>query len=161
MNELCRKHFNSPEHELIEKYIRVSRLHRSLMERSLGGTGVYRSQHQLLMCVSEKPNISQVELARMHGVSGAAIAVSLKKLERGGYIVREADAKDSRFNLITITEKGKKVVSDSFNIFAHIEHCMFEGFSEKDKEILGELLDRICDNLGRGYPASPAKEDNP
>lgn len=159
-NEIYRRHFNSPEHELIEKYIRVNRLHRSLMENKLGGTGVYRSQHQLLMCVSDNPNISQVELARMHGVSGAAIAVSLKKLEKGGYIVREADEKDTRFNLISITEKGKKVVSDSVSIFGHIEQCMFDGFSEKDMKVMGELLDRIYTNLRREYPSPPAKEDN-
>ena len=67
----------SPEHCLIEKYIRVARLHRSMMERRLDGTGVYRSQHQILMFVSDNPNVSQKELARMYGVSGATIAVSL------------------------------------------------------------------------------------
>ena len=84
----------SPEHCLIEKYIRVARLHRSMMERRLDGTGVYRSQHQILMFVSDNPNVSQKELARMYGVSGATIAVSLKKLERGGYIRRLVDQED-------------------------------------------------------------------
>ena len=41
--------FDSPEHRLIEKYIRVTRLHRSVIEHRLEGTGVYRSQHQILM----------------------------------------------------------------------------------------------------------------
>ena len=39
----------SPEHCLVEKYIRVARLHRSMMERRLDGTGVYRSQHRDLL----------------------------------------------------------------------------------------------------------------
>ena len=86
----------SPEHCLIEKYIRVARLHRSMMERRLDGTGVYRSQHQILMFVSDNPNVSQKELARMYGVSGATIAVSLKKLERGGYIGRLVDQEDKK-----------------------------------------------------------------
>ena len=100
----------SPEHCLIEKYIRVARLHRSMMERRLDGTGVYRSQHQILMFVSDNPNVSQKELARMYGVSGATIAVSLKKLERGGYIRRLVDQEDNRCNQICITDKGRKVV---------------------------------------------------
>ena len=86
----------SPEHCLVEKYIRVARLHRSMMERRLDGTGVYRSQHQILMFVSDNPNVSQKELARMYGVSGATIAVSLKKLERGGYIRRLVDQEDKK-----------------------------------------------------------------
>ena len=98
----------SPEHCLIEKYIRVARLHRSMMERRLDGTGVYRSQHQILMFVSDNPNVSQKELARMYGVSGATIAVSLKKLEKGGYIRRLVDQEDNRCNQICITDKGRK-----------------------------------------------------
>ena len=86
-----REPFDSPEHRLIEKYIRVTRLHRSMVEHQLEGTGVYRSQHQILMYVSRNPNVSQKELAGMYGVSGATIAVSLKKLERGGYISRLVD----------------------------------------------------------------------
>ena len=103
----------SPEHCLVEKYIRVARLHRSMMERRLDGTGVYRSQHQILMFVSDNPNVSQKELARMYGVSGATIAVSLKKLERGGYIRRLVDQEDNRCNQICITDKGRQVLVDS------------------------------------------------
>ena len=67
--------FDSPEHRLIEKYIRVTRLHRSVIEHRLEGTGVYRSQHQILMFASHNPNVSQKDLAEMYGVSGATMAV--------------------------------------------------------------------------------------
>lgn len=140
---------DSPEHRLIEKYIRINRLHRSMMERRLDGTGVYRSQHQILMFVWDNPNVSQKELARMYGVSGASIAVSLKKLEKGGYIRRVVDQRDNRCNQICITQKGRKIVEDSVRIFRRTEQCMFLGFSENDMKVMGELLDRICSNLDR------------
>ena len=76
----------TPEMQLIDKYLRVAKHHRALMERRLSDTGVYRSQHRILMFISDNPNISQKELARMTEVSTATIAVSLKKLEKGGYI---------------------------------------------------------------------------
>ena len=93
----CRWPFDSPQHRLIEKYIRVTRLHRSVIEHQLEGTGVYRSQHQILMYVSNNPNVSQKDLAKMYGVSGATIAVSLKKLEKGGYIKRLVDQPDMHY----------------------------------------------------------------
>ena len=127
-NASCSCFVQSSEHCLIEKYIRVARLHRSMMEHRLDGTGVYRSQHQILMFVSDNPNVSQKELARMYGVSGATIAVSLKKLD-----------------------KGRKVVEDSVKIFRRIECRMFEGFSENDMKVLGELLDRIYGNLNQEF----------
>ena len=135
----------SPEHCLVEKYIRVARLHRSMMERRLDGTGVYRSQHQILMFVSDNPNVSQKELARMYGVSGATIAVSLKKLERGGYIRRLVDQEDNRCNQICITDKGRKVVEDSV---------------KNDMKVLGQLLDRIYGNLDREFTDRAQREES-
>lgn len=151
MNEkaACHGQLRSPEHELIQKYISITRMHRGTIERRLSVTGVYRSQHQILMYVADNPSVSQTELARMYGVSGATVAVSLKKLEKGGYIVREADEKDSRLNHISITERGKKVVEDSVKIFRNTELCMFQGFTEQDMKKMGEFLDRIHENLKR------------
>ncbi len=159
----CRWPFDSPQHRLIEKYIRVTRLHRSVIEHQLEGTGVYRSQHQILMYVSNNPNVSQKDLAKMYGVSGATIAVSLKKLEKGGYIKRMVDQDDNRCNQICITEKGRTVVEESVLIFQRLESCMFEGFSEHDMNVLGNLLDRIYGNLDRDLqpvPSEAEREEN-
>lgn len=158
-NASCCCSFQSPEHLLIEKYIRVARLHRSMMEHRLDGTGVYRSQHQILMFVSDNPNVSQKELARMYGVSGATIAVSLKNW-KGGYIRRLVDQEDNRCNQICITDKGRKVVEESVKIFRHIESCMFEGFSENDMKVLGGLLDRIYGNLNREFADRAEREES-
>ena len=143
--------FDSPEHRLIEKY---------MMERRLDGTGVYRSQHQILMFASHNPNVSQKDLAEMYGVSGATMAVSLKKLEKGGYINRLVDQHDNRCNQICITEKGRKVVEESVLIFQRLERCMFEGFSEHDMDVLGNLLDRIYGNLDRDLKDGPIETEH-
>ena len=114
----------------------------------------------LLMFVSDNPNVSQKELARMYGVSGATMAVSLKKLEKRGYIRRLVDQEDNRCNQICITDKGRKVVVDSVKIFRHIESRMFEGFSENDMKVLGELLDRIYGNLNQEFTDRAEREES-
>ena len=105
-NASCSCFVQSSEHCLIEKYIRVARLHRSMMEHRLVGTG---------------------------------------------YIRRLVDQEDNRCNQICITDKGRKVVEDSVKIFRRIECRMFEGFSENDMKVLGELLDRIYGNLNQEF----------
>lgn len=137
----------TPEGELIRKYMKVARCHRGVMERCLSSTGVYRSQHRILMCISDHPNISQRDLARLNDVTTATMAVTLSKLEKGGYIRRAVDEKDKRFNQTVITEKGEKVVQDSRRIFRNIEETMFAGFSEEDFERMSVLFDRILENL--------------
>lgn len=141
------RRYDTEECRLVEKYVRTTKLHRKVLEQELSSTGVYRSQHQLLMFVADHPEVSQKELARLHGVSTATIAVSLKKLEQGGYIERKVDVRDNRYNLICITPKGMAAAEKSVTIFEKLERSMFQGFSREDFERMGELLDRIYRNL--------------
>ena len=88
--------------KLVEKYIMANKLHRMYLQRELNKSGVYRSQHQILMFISKFPNASQKEIANRQHVSTATIAVSLKKMEKGGYISRVTDKDDNRYNQICI-----------------------------------------------------------
>ena len=141
------RRYDTEECRLVEKYVRTTKLHRKVLEQELSSTGVYRSQHQLLMFVADHPEVSQKELARLLGVSTATIAVSLKKLEQGGYIERKVDVRDNRYNQICITPKGMAAAEKSVTIFEKLERSMFQGFSREDFERMGELLDRIYRNL--------------
>ncbi len=142
-----RQRCSTEEFKLVEKYIRTNRRHRKILEQELNFTRVYRSQHQLLMFIADNPNVSQKELARLYGVSTATIAVSLKKLEQGGYIRREVDSKDNRYNQICLTQKGMATVEQSISIFENLERTMFQGFSKEDFKKMGELLDRMYKNM--------------
>ena len=101
------------DHKIVEAFMRVGKCHRTLLEHYLNKDGLYRVQHQLLMCVYKYPDASQKELARIQNVSTAAVAVTLKKLEKGGYVGRIVDRDDNRYNKIRITEKGRKEVERS------------------------------------------------
>lgn len=150
--------WDSPRRELIETYMCVGRLHRMVLERQLNRTGVYRSQHQLLMYIAENPNASQKEIARLNHVSPATVAVSLKKLEHGGYIQRLVDEHDNRYNKICITEKGKDVVENSVRWFQRVECCMFDGFSAEDMAAMQLYLNRIQQNLTSLLPGTESEE---
>ena len=104
---------DTPEHRAVESFIRAHKAHRAYLERKLNGTGVYRSQHQILMCIARNPDISQKSLAEIYHVSTAAVTVTLKKLEKGGFITRTVNKNDNRCNEIGLTEKGRAVVDNS------------------------------------------------
>ncbi len=148
----CRRSWESPYWSVMDTYMHINRLHRTILERELNKTGVYRSQHQLLMFIADNPNASQKDIARLHRVSTATVAVSLKKLEQGGYIRRLVDQKDNRCNQLTITEKGQRVVEKSTGYFKKVENQMFSGFSQEELEILQGFLTRICQNLKQMLP---------
>lgn len=159
MRNTCKGTLDTPAHRLLDKYVRVGRLQQSVIEREINDTGVYRSQHKILMYVEDHPNASQKDIAGLYGVSPATVAVSLKKLERGGYIRKNVDQHDNRINQICLTDLGRRVVADSCKLFRKMEEQMFEGFSEEDFSVMGELFERIYENLLREFPARTERED--
>lgn len=144
---LCSEMQRSLNHQIMDAFIHMGKAHRSVLEKRLQETGVYRGQHHLLMCIARNPDLSQKELAEIQRVSTAAIAVSLKKLEKGGYVERVVDVKDNRSNNIRITEKGLRVVHQSIHIFQKVEDMTFTGFSDEEKTQFLDLLRRAGDNL--------------
>lgn len=134
-------------HQTVKLYMKTGHLHRDVLEKEVRRTGVYRSQHQILMFLSNHPEASQKEIAEFLGVSTATIAVTLKKLEKSGYILRTSDPKDNRCNRIQLSGKGEEIVTQSHEIFWRVEEAMFLGFSEEEKKKLINFFERICENL--------------
>lgn len=150
----------SIDHRIMDAFINAGKYHRAMLEKRLQDTGVFRGQHHVLMCISDHENISQKELARIMNVSTAAIAVSLKKLEKGGYIGRAVDSNDNRYNNIRITEKGSEVVCQSVDIFQKAEEQTFAGFTEEEKVLFLDFLIRAGENIKNASKTeSEGKED--
>lgn len=125
----------------------ASQMHRRKIEKLVGKTGIHRAQHRMLMTLSDREFDSQAELAAMLEISTATVAVSLKKLERDGYIRKTAKAEDSRANFVQLTEKGKQVVEDSREIFEYIDEQAIKDFTDEELVFLRTYLKRIYDNL--------------
>ena len=140
MNKIC-------YHNIVQKMIYVMHQHRHIMEKRLERTGVFQSQHRMLMHLSHNECASQKDIAEAMKISTATVAVTLKKLEKGGYIKKERDTSDNRNNHIRITPIGQKVVEESEIIFDTIDKGIFEGFTKEELKQYMNFLDRIIENL--------------
>lgn len=147
MQKDCLNQFDNKR--IIHRIIGFAIKHRKIMQNYLDETGIYQAQHHLLMRISHNQNASQKDLAMAMDVSAATIAVTLKKLEKGGYIKKEMDEGDNRLNQITITDKGNKVVERSKQIFDSTDKKVFEGFTEEEKDTLCALLQKLDSNLAK------------
>lgn len=133
-----------------QSFISAARKHKKLMSKSLDTTGVYQGQHRILMCLAEHSCESQKQIANVLGISTASLAVSIKKLKNGGYLEKEMNKEDNRINKISITEKGRRVVEQSYRIFMEVDASAFVGFSREEMETLAAMLQRINENLDSG-----------
>ena len=134
-------------HDSIMNFRKADTMLRRYLDRKVSHTGVYPTQHRLLMELDSNPSCSQVELAEKFDVSAAAIAVSLKKLEKGGYITRLADESDNRINQVSITEKGKEVIRKSILIFRETDRCFFFCFTDEEVAQFLHFMERVYKNM--------------
>lgn len=84
-------------------------------------------------------------------ISPSAVAVTLKKLEKGGYISRQCHQQDNRVNEVVVTKKGEQAICESILCFQEIEAAVLEGFSEEEKARLCDFLQRMIRNGERSY----------
>lgn len=90
---------------------------------------------------------AQKDLADQLHVSPATIAISLKSLERMGYISRATDEHDGRRKRVTITEKGKEAVRGCFEVFDRVDKWMHKGLTQAEIERLMGYERRMLENL--------------
>ena len=132
---------------LVWEIIRIAREHRKIVEKRICSLGIHPSQHHVLMHISKNGACTQNHIAEAMEVSAAAVAVSLKKLEKGGYIEKQISPGDGRSNLIALTSKGENVVEQSKAMFEEVDKEMFLSISEEEQKQLHAYMETIIHNL--------------
>ena len=128
-------------------FMKTDRLHRKAFESLVSRLGIHRSQHIMLMHLSHGGGMSQTELAAHLEISTAAVAVSLKKLEAGGYIEKKTAERDSRYNEIALTKKGRDIITSSERFFCDIDSAMIEGITPEMLDSFVRCLEIMQKNL--------------
>lgn len=137
--------------KLLWKIMKLNREHRKIVEREIAALGIHPSQHHLLMYLARNGQSTQNGIADAMEVSPSTIAVSLKKLEKGGYIEKRMDNADNRFNRIVLTKEGETVVFKSKLLFDEVDEKLFSRFSEEEKEVLDGYLDRLLHTMETSF----------
>lgn len=116
--------------------------------RGLGDLGAPMLLLSLFYAETEGERWSQRDVARTLRISPATVAVSLKPLERDGYVERSADERDQRRNRVTLTDKGRRAVELCGESFQAVDERMLSGFTPQEREQLTGFFTRMIENLG-------------
>ena len=146
--------------DLVQKATQLLRIrnhqhHRIIEQVVQQCTGISHSQHLLLMQLHWFDFKSQKEIATKLNISPAAVTMALKKLETEEYVTKVINPEDTRFNFVTLTEKGKKVVSFSIELFEALDNMIFEGVSEEELNVLIGYMERIIANTKKIEETKP------
>ena len=133
--------------DLVHELISISVIHRYKISKSASSVGLYFGQPRILEYITENDACTQKDVAKAMHVSPASAAVTLKRLEKAGFITRHIDKTDSRKNHLSVTEKGAYALKAFRGICDSTDEDMFKGFSEEERETLHRLLTRLHKNL--------------
>lgn len=129
----------------------LERKHHAAVDSLLSRNGIANiGQPVILSILSQQEDgtiQSQKELARKLRVSPATVTVSLKSMERDGYVKKLSNAEDLRCKPISITEKGRRAARLIDEVFETLDHGMYRGFSPEELEQISDFYRRMIDNL--------------
>ncbi len=128
---------------VLEAYTRLTQSYTFCMQHTLQKYGLYEGQPAVLFKIKELRFPNQNELAVALGVSKSSVGVSLRRLEKGGFIKREQDLADSRCNRITLTKKGEEFAHWCEMDMDMMANNMLELFDADERFRVLEILERM------------------
>lgn len=116
-------------------------------ERSYSSLGLNHTEARLLTLLHRQKGIAtQESLSQQIFVDRSNAGRALKKLEEGGYIGRRKDDVDKRTNLVELTVKGRKVISDIAKLKSAMAQNFFGDLSESEASEVINLLRKAVDS---------------
>jgi DNA-binding MarR family transcriptional regulator len=120
--------------------------------------GIHPGQEALLRLVSEEPGLSQKEIAKKLNIQPPTVAVSIRRLEKAGWLERGSDSDDKRISRVYISEAGSQLVKEINMTSKEIDNWVFKGISEAEMCLLKRILIQLIQNLRETIDENEIKE---
>lgn len=108
-----------------------------------GAEGLVPSHGDILVCLYKNGKMTMKDIANSIHRTKPTVTVLVDKLEKLGYLKREASDEDSRSTNIVLTQKGEDFQATFEKISKNLNEMLYKNLSDKEIEILEELLKKI------------------
>lgn len=125
----------------------ISRLRRNAFDRCLKPLNVTRSQWWVLAYLSRKDGMTQSELAEELDLGKVAVGGLIDRLEKSGFLRRDADATDRRVNRLYLEAKSKRLIVKMRKVSHRMNQKILSGMNDQILEITATTLDGMKRNL--------------
>jgi len=129
---------------------------RRAFDRRAAGLGVTRAQWRVLVKVSRKPGMRQVEIADMLDIEPITLCRIIDRLEESGLIARRRDPADRRAWLLDLTPKAEPLITKLRAIANELVGQAFAGLDDEEVTRLRAMLATIRENVAVRDPAKKA-----
>lgn len=120
---------------------------RTAMEDVLRPLGMTITHYSCLELLSQRPGLSNSELARGAFVTRQSMNVLLQALERDGYVVRPAQAPVGKVLPTQLTPRGRASLKEASAAVRSVERRMLAGLTETEQARAFKLLQSMIHSL--------------
>lgn len=125
-----------------------SRLLRQRFNRVVNEAGLFSGQQHIILLLSKNEGLTVSQISSALEITPATVSVSIKRMEKAGFVFRRADENDARIAKIYLSEKGKSTLQGICEKINALEEIISKGMTKEEKEMLSYLLERVVSNLG-------------
>lgn len=101
------------------------------------------SEAHAIEVLGQYGQMNMKNLAGKLGVTTGTTTVTVDRLERKQYAIREKTAQDRRVHLISLTEKGVEAFAEHHRYHLHLTEQMLSALTDEEAASLLELLKKI------------------
>jgi len=140
---------NNKELFTLEK--RIKWLDEKIKYKLYKGTGIHEGQPDILIYIYMHKDCTQYDIARHLGLSRASVNVSLKRMQKNGYITITDSEESKRSSCVNITQTGVKALVKSDKVLNKFISAKYYGISEEEMLSYLNTMKKIEANLIKIY----------
>ncbi|WP_313069598.1 MarR family winged helix-turn-helix transcriptional regulator [Lacrimispora sp.] len=118
-----------------------------ILNHKLKDISIRSGQHDFFYVISLYEGITQKELSEWLYISKSTTAKAVKNLMDHGYVRKEKDTEDNRYDRLYLTEKGKQISAQMQETFKEVVDITTRNLSPLEIKQTKELLKRILNNV--------------
>lgn len=119
----------------------------SILNSKLKDISIQSGQHDFFYVISKNEGITQKDLSQHLHIGKSTTAKAVKQLIHHGYIKKEKDEKDRRFERLYLTEKGREIAPRIRDTFTELVSITTRNLSEQETDQAIALLNKILKNV--------------
>jgi len=117
-------------------------------EMAEAGVSITPAQSGILFLLKKKDGQTMSELSSVLSLDNSTLTGLVDRLERSGFVKRNASAADRRASLVFITERGREEIERARAVIRRVNDRIREGFAEGEIESFKKILRSFFERFG-------------
>ncbi len=125
----------------------VSRKSKNYFNQVVSEEGLFAGQHHIIMMLERVGCATVSQIAEEMRTTSATASVSIKRLEKAGFVEKRSSESDARITKIYLTDKALAVTQRIKAKMDEAEESLTQGLTQEEKYLLSDLLDKVVNNI--------------